>query len=65
MASIVMCHDLVKWLSYYLYFFFFSFLFLGLTAQKGVWESVTSQVSHSHSHMTGSHMIDHMISVGK
>ena len=62
------CHDLAKWLSYYLYFIsfhFFSFLLLGLTTQKGVWESVTSQVLHSHSHMTGSHMMGYMISVGK
>ena len=39
----------------YLYYFSFSF---GLTTQEGVWESVTSQVSPSHSHMTshdGSH----------
>ena len=40
-------------------FFFFSFLFfyLGLTTQREVWESVTSQVLHSHDHMTGSHGI--------
>ena len=30
-------------------FLFFSFLFLGLTTQKRVWESVTSQ-SHDRSH---------------
>ena len=42
------CHDLAKWLSHYLYFFSFLFLFfyLGLTTQKEVQESVTSQVSH-------------------
>jgi len=53
------CHDLAKWLSHYLYFFSFLFLFfyLGLTTQKEVQESVMSQVSHSHSHMTGSHSI--------
>jgi len=55
------CHDLVKQLSHYLYFFSFLFLFLffhlELTIQKEVRESVTSQVSHSHSHMTGSHSI--------
>jgi len=50
------CHDLAKRLSHYLYFFSFLFLFfyLGLTTQKEVRESVTSQVSHSHGHMTGS-----------
>jgi len=37
-------------------FLFFSF-YLGLTTQKGVWESITSQVSQSHSHMTGSHNV--------
>jgi len=44
------CHDLAKRLSYYLYFFSFLFLFfyLGLTTQREVWESVMSQVSHSH-----------------
>jgi len=53
------CYDLAKWLSYYLYFFSFLFLFfyLGLTTQKEVQESVMSQVSQSHSHMTGSHSI--------
>jgi len=35
-------------------FFFFSF---GLTTQEGVWKSVTSQVSHSHGHMIGSHSV--------
>ena len=52
------CHDLVKTaksLSIFL-FFFFSF-YLGLTTQKEVQESVMSQVSHSHSHMTGSHSV--------
>ena len=40
------CHDLAKWLSHYLYFFY-----LGLTIQKGVWESIMSQVSQvSQSH---------------
>jgi len=45
------CHDLAKQLSHYLYFFSFLFLFfhLRLTTQKEVRESVTSQVSHSHS----------------
>jgi len=42
-----------KQLSHYLYFFSFLFFFfsfyLGLTTQKEVQESVTSQVSHSHS----------------
>jgi len=53
------CHDLAKRLSYYLYFFSFLFLFfyLGLTTQKEVRESVMSQVSHSHGHMTGSHSV--------
>jgi len=53
------CHDLAKRLSHYLYFFFFLFLFfyLGLTTQKKVQESVMSQVSHKHSHMTGSHRV--------
>jgi len=53
------CHDLAKRLSHYLYFFSFSFLFfyLGLTTQREVWESVTSQVSHSHGHMTESHSV--------
>jgi len=53
------CHDLAKQLSHYLYFFSFLFLFfyLGLTTQKEVQESVMSQVSHKHSHMTGSHSI--------
>jgi len=52
-----LCHDLAKQLSHYLYFFSFLFFFfyLRLTIQKGVQESITSQVSHSHSHMTGSH----------
>ena len=43
-----------KRLSHYLYFFSF---YLGLTTQKEVRESVTSQVSHSHSHMTGCHNV--------
>jgi len=34
------CHDLVKWLSDYLYFFSFLFL-LDLQLQDGVWESIT------------------------
>ena len=44
------CHDLAKWLSHYLYFFSFLFFcfYLGLTTQKRVWKSVTSQVSQSH-----------------
>ena len=46
---------MAKLLSIFL-FLFFSF-YLGLTTQKEVWESVTSQVSHSCSHMTGSHSI--------
>jgi len=34
------CHDLAKWLSYYLYFF--SFLFFSyLQLQDGAWESIT------------------------
>jgi len=37
-------------------FLFFSFS-LGLTTQEGVQESVMSQVSHSHSHITWCHMI--------
>ena len=43
--NVLACHDLAKQLSYYLYFFFFLFLFfyLGLTTQKKVRESVTSQ----------------------
>ena len=67
------CHDLVKWLSHYLYFFSFLFFYLGLTTQRKVWESVMSQVSHGHGHMTGSHsvtshwchMMSHMIGMGK
>ena len=53
------CHDLAKWLSQYLYLFYFIlfYFYLGLTIQKGVQESVMSQVSYSHSHMTGSHSI--------
>jgi len=66
------CHDLAKWLSYYLYLLYFTFSF-GLTTQEGVWESVMSQVLHSHGHMTRSHSITshditlmgHMISVEK
>jgi len=50
------CYDLAKQLSHYLFFFFFFFSF-GLTIQGGVWESVMSQVSHSHGHITGSHSI--------
>jgi len=51
-----------KWLSHYLYFFsfllfYFLFFYLGLTTQEEVWESVTSQVSHGQSHMTGSYSI--------
>ena len=45
-----------KQLSHYLYFFFFLFLILDLL-QREVWKSVTSQVSHSHGHMTGSHSV--------
>jgi len=45
------CHDLAKWLSYYLYLLYFTFSF-GLTTQEGVWESVMSQVLHNHGHMT-------------
>jgi len=34
------CHDLVNWLSHYLYFF--SFLFFSyLRLQDGAWESIT------------------------
>ena len=47
--SVPWCHDLTKQLSHYLYFFFF---YLGLTTQKGVQESVMSQVSQSYD---GSH----------
>ena len=36
-------------------FLFFSFLFLGLTTQKGVWESVTSQMSQMSQSHDGSH----------
>jgi len=64
-----------KQLSHYLYFFSFIFLFfyLRLTTQREVWESVTSQASHSHGHMTGSHsitshditMMSHIIGMGK
>ena len=36
------CYDLAKRLSHYLYIsFLFFFFYLGLTTQKGVWESVT------------------------
>jgi len=60
------CYDLVKWLSHYLYIsFLFFFFYLGLTTQKGVRESVMLQMSHSHSHMTGSHMMGYMIGMGK
>jgi len=50
------CYDLAKWLSHYLYLLYFTFFF-GLTTQEEVQESVMSQVSHSHGHMTGSHSI--------
>ena len=50
------CHDLAKQLSYYISFPFL-FFYLELTIQKEVWKSVMSQVSHSHSHMTGSHSV--------
>ena len=57
-ALLSLCHDLAKTAKSLSIFLFFSFSFyLGLTTQKEVQESVTSQVSHSHSHMTGSHMI--------
>ena len=46
-----------------LFIFLFFFFFFGLTTQKGVQESVTSQVSHSHSHMIGGYSV--MMSVGK
>ena len=57
--NLPLCHDLAKQLSHYLYFFPFLFLFfyLGLTTQKEVQESVMSQVSHGHNHMTESHSI--------
>jgi len=45
----VSCHDLAKWLSYYLYLYSFLFLFsshLDLLYKKEVWESVTWQISH-------------------
>jgi len=71
----LLCHDLAKQLSYYLYFFSFLFLFfyLGLTTQEKVWESVMSQVSYGHSHITRSHsvtshdvtMIGHLTGMGK
>jgi len=48
------CYDLTKRLSHYLYLLFFFFSF-GLTIQEGVWESIMSQVLHSH--MTGSHSV--------
>jgi len=48
------CHDLAKQLSYYLYSFFFLF-----TTQEEVWESVMSQVSHSHSHLVMSYNKSH------
>ena len=53
------CHNLAKWLSHYLYFFSFLFLFfyLGLTIQKGVWESVTQSQSHDRK-VTVSHQYD-------
>ena len=50
------CYDLAKWLKL-LFIFLFFFFYLELTTQKGVWESITLQVSHSHDHMTGSHNI--------
>ena len=45
-----LCHDLVKRLSQYLYFFSFLFFYLGLTTQKGVWESIMSQCHSVTSH---------------
>jgi len=54
-------YDLAKQLSHYLYFFSFLFFFfyLGLTIQKGVWESVMSQVSQSHTVTASHHMMSH------
>jgi len=52
-------HDLVKWLSHYLYLLFFFFSF-ELTTQGGVWESTTSQVLHksqSHDKTSQGHVI--------
>ena len=43
-------YNLAKWLSHYLYLLYFTFSF-ELTTQEGVWESVTLQVSHSHSYI--------------
>jgi len=45
----ILCYDLAKWLSHYLYFFSFLFLFLfssylDLLHKKGVWESITWQM---------------------
>jgi len=59
------CHDLVKWLSHYLYFFpfFFFCFYLRLTTQKGVWESIMSQVSQG-SHSVTSHEC-HIIGMGR
>ena len=48
--------DLAKQLSHYLYFFSFYFL-LDLLHKEEVQESVTSQVSQYHSHMTGCHSV--------
>jgi len=40
-----------------LLFIFLFFSFLGLITQRGVWESVMSQVLHSYSHIIESHNI--------
>jgi len=40
-----------------LFIFLFLFFYLRLTIQKKVQKSVTSQVSHNHSYITGSHSV--------
>ena len=46
------CHDLVKWLSYYLYFFSFSFLFFSRLTTQG-WSMRKYHVTKHH-RVTGS-----------
>ena len=56
----VLCHDLAKWLSHYFFFFFFSFLFLlpwTYYTEGSAGKCHVTSVTHSHSHMTGSHNI--------
>ena len=49
-----------------LFIFLFFFFFFGLTTQKEVWESVTSQVSQSYDRKSqGNVTWYHMMSVGK